>query len=346
MASTYPQRDTEHVPARPLRTGSTPLSVTSARIASQWDSSRNGDWTPDTIAGKSNLYAWWRCANGHQWRARINNRTNSGKGCPDCGSLEGPAEDSPVANDQRGGETTLACERRDLSDQWHPTKNGDLTPADVKARSEKPVWWRHDECGYEWVASPASRSGYRVGCPRCSGRHLVPGVNDMATLFPEAAAQWHPTKNGDLTPAEVSGGSRKQYWFRCPEGHEWSAQARSWKGGRTGYAGCVVCRDEQRLARRGPRSSGRTYRRTRPVTRPIPELLASQWHPTRNADVWGGPAAASVGSQRSAWWQCPCGHEWEALIRFRMLHSTHARACPACGRRWDESVEGDQTASR
>ena len=47
----------------------------------------------------------------------------------------------------------------------------------------------------------------------------------LSESHPELAAQWHPTKNGDLTPDAVSGGSRKKIWWICPEGpdHEWQA---------------------------------------------------------------------------------------------------------------------------
>ena len=37
----------------------------------------------------------------------------------------------------------------DLAKQWHPTKNGTLTPADVTLHSGKKVWWMYDK-GHEW----------------------------------------------------------------------------------------------------------------------------------------------------------------------------------------------------
>ena len=42
---------------------------------------------------------------------------------------------------------------------------------------------------------------------------------------PEIAAEWHPTKNGDLKPSEFSYGSGKVVWWKCPKGgdHEWEA---------------------------------------------------------------------------------------------------------------------------
>ena len=29
---------------------------------------------------------------------------------------------------------------------------------------------------------------------------LIPSVNDLATVRPDLAKEWHPTKNGHLTP--------------------------------------------------------------------------------------------------------------------------------------------------
>jgi hypothetical protein len=37
------------------------------------------------------------------------------------------------------------------------------------------------------------------------------------------AKQWHPTKNNELTPFDVSKGSDKKVWWKCEKGkdHEW-----------------------------------------------------------------------------------------------------------------------------
>jgi hypothetical protein len=56
-------------------------------------------------------------------------------------------------------------------------------------------------------------------------------------MLPELAAEWHPTKNGDLTPKDVPTGSSKRATWRCVEGHEWIAIISSRAGGR----GCPTC---------------------------------------------------------------------------------------------------------
>ena len=37
----------------------------------------------------------------------------------------------------------------------------------------------------------------------------------LADLFPAVAAQWHHTKNDDLTPWDVTSASNKKYWWKC-----------------------------------------------------------------------------------------------------------------------------------
>jgi hypothetical protein len=47
--------------------------------------------------------------------------------------------------------------------------------------------------------------------------------NNMATTHPELAAQFHPTKNVDLTPETLLAGTNKKLWWKCDvtDDHEW-----------------------------------------------------------------------------------------------------------------------------
>ena len=40
--------------------------------------------------------------------------------------------------------------------------------------------------------------------------------------YPELVKEWHPTKNGDLTPRDVTHGSKKKVWWLCQNIHEWN----------------------------------------------------------------------------------------------------------------------------
>lgn len=52
---------------------------------------------------------------------------------------------------------------------------------------------------------------------------MVPGKNDLATVYPELAKEWHPTANGTLSPQQVTIGSGKKVWWLCPRGHSYKA---------------------------------------------------------------------------------------------------------------------------
>ncbi|WP_306822131.1 zinc-ribbon domain-containing protein [Mesobacillus foraminis] len=39
----------------------------------------------------------------------------------------------------------------------------------------------------------------------------------------ELSQQWHPDKNGSLTPSDVTPGSGKKVWWVCKKAHEWEA---------------------------------------------------------------------------------------------------------------------------
>lgn len=51
---------------------------------------------------------------------------------------------------------------------------------------------------------------------------LIKGESDLATLHPDLVKEWHPIKNGDLMPEDISSGSGKEVWWLCPEGHTYS----------------------------------------------------------------------------------------------------------------------------
>ena len=87
------------------------------------------------------------------------------------------------------------------------------------------------------------------GCPYCAGRRALPGFNDLATVCPDIAAQWHPTLNGGLTPEMVTAGSRKKVWWQCPEGHVWRAVIYARAGEQR--SGCPVCAGTARRRRPG-----------------------------------------------------------------------------------------------
>ena len=54
----------------------------------------------------------------------------------------------------------------------------------------------------------------------CANKVLVES-NCLATVNPEIAKEWHPIKNGNLTPQDVTSASTKKVWWQGKCGHEW-----------------------------------------------------------------------------------------------------------------------------
>ena len=208
--------------------GETDLASAAPEVASLWDSEKNGSLTPCDVTAGSHREVWWRCDKGHSWRAPVFSLAKGGCRCPYCaGKLVIP------------GETDIAAKMPQLKAEWCEELNGALTPEMVSCGQKKRVWWH---CGKGHIYQSAIYSRAReggTGCPYCAGRKALAGFNDLATLAPEIAAQWHPHLNAPLTPAQVTRGSKKQVWWQCREGHVWKAAvySRTRKRG----AGCPVC---------------------------------------------------------------------------------------------------------
>ena len=114
---------------------------------------------------------------------------------------------------------SLADVHPELVCEWSEG-NFPLTPDTVTYGSNKQVWWK-GACGHEWQASIKSRSSGE-NCPACSGKRVLRGVNDLATLEPELASEWSD-KNESLKPTMVTAGSHKKVIWKGKCGHELSA---------------------------------------------------------------------------------------------------------------------------
>ena len=196
-------------------------------LVKEWHPLKNGDLKPNQILVDSPQKFWWICSKGHEWEATPNNR-NYGKGCPIC------ANQSVWV-----GYNDLASQNPSLAKQWHPYRNGNIHPSNVIVTSNKKAWWICKNA-HEWEAAISDRSRMGLGCPYCSNQKLLEGHNDLASVNPNLAKEWHPIKNGDLTPDMVQAGSNSKAWWICEKGHEWYAQISHRNKG----VGCPHCAKE------------------------------------------------------------------------------------------------------
>ena len=197
------------------------LQVINPSLAKEWHPLKNGVLTPRHVTPGSGKKVWWICSKGHEWKARIESRS-AGNGCPCCAGYR-------VCKDN-----CLHTVNRDLSKQWHPTKNKPLSPKHVFAKSSKKVWWVCGK-GHEWQAAIRDRNK-GTGCPYCTGRKVCRD-NCLQTVNPGLSKEWHPEKNGNLTPRDVTSKSGRNVWWICRKGHEWQNTVKNRNRG----TGCPYC---------------------------------------------------------------------------------------------------------
>ncbi len=206
------------------------LAVAYSDLVAEWHPTKNGNNTPENTSRGADFNAWWRCAKGHEWQARVYNRTKKrGRptGCPVCCPV-GVRKLLPGVND-------LATLRPDVAVDWHPTKNT-LKPSDVPKASRKKVWWLCSFCGREWEAVIKNRTSRNTGCPSCRGRKR--GIQVSGNSFPpNLVAEWSSENEHAITDYSIHS-SFIAKWV-CEKGHKWDAQI-AWRSGPS-QAGCRRC---------------------------------------------------------------------------------------------------------
>ena len=125
--------------------------------------------------------------------------------------------------------------------------------------------------------------------------------------FPEVAAEWHPVKNGNTTPNDVSPMSHYKAWWLGSCGHEWPADVSSRSKGH----GCPYCNNLKAL-------SGFNDLAT------INPALAREWDYEKNGDL--KPSDVLPGSHKEVWWKCDKGHSWKRIVKDR----NNGNGCPYC----------------
>jgi len=164
---------------------------------------------PEDVTAHTKRKVWWVCRQrkDHVWEATIGLRT-SGRGCPFC------------SGQKIGKDNNLRALFPEVAAEWHPTKNGKLTSAEVTPGSQRRRWWICPEApDHVWQATPANRTGRNSGCPACAGKQ-VSVTNSLARLFPKIAREWDKEKNEDR-PSDVTSKSSKLVWWKCTHGHSW-----------------------------------------------------------------------------------------------------------------------------
>ncbi|MCE5220069.1 MAG: hypothetical protein LLF98_02075 [Clostridium sp.] len=201
----------------------------------------------------------------------------------------------------------LATKNPKLASEWHPTKNGDLTPYDVVYTNYQKVWWQCSKNPeHEWQATISSRNN-GCGCPYCYGRYPTKDYN-LLTCNPKLCEEWNYKRN-KKKPEEYCPNSGDKVWWICEKGHEWQSTIYNRSIGN----GCPYC-------------IGKLPSKEYNLLVINPELC-EEWNCEKNNKK---PEEYTPGSNQKVWWKCKkCGYEWKATICGR---NNTGQGCPHCNK--------------
>ena len=261
-------------------------------LVKEW-SERNLPLSPDEVPYGSNKLYWWKGSCGHEWEASAKARS-AGEKCPICSGARVVA-----------GINDLKTMCPSLAEEWS-TKNK-IKPTQVSVGSHKKVLW-HGKCGHEWTAVIKNRVR-GAGCPYCSHNIVLPGFNDLASRFPNLAAEWSE-RNYPLRPNMVTAFKNKKVWWKCSLGHEWHTLIST----RAGGSQCPYC------------SGIKLLKGFNDLTTTHP-AIAAEWSELNYPLL---PEQVNEKSTKNVWWKCKvCGNEWKAVINARVK----GVSCPVCAER-------------
>ena len=314
------------------------LQTVKPELAKQWHPTKNGNLKPNQITSGSNKEIWWlfpyddHKTGKHfdfEWKNTVKNR-NKNLNCP---YLTGYAVWE--------GFNDLQTVNPEFAKQWHPTRNGNLKPNQVVYGSNKKVWWllpyddpktgKHFD--FEWKASIDSRIRNNIGCPYLSNRAVWKGFNDLQTTNAELAKQWHPIKNGNLKPNQITSGSNKKIW--------WLLLYDDSKTGKHFDFEWKASIDSRMSGKYCPFLSGQAVWPGFNDLETVNPELAKQWHPTKNGNL--KPNQVTYGSKKKVWWLFPYDDirtgkhydfEWTAEIKCRNKNSN----CPFIAMSYGEEL--------
>ncbi len=184
-------------------------------LLQEWDPTNK--ISPNQISFGSHKSVNWICKKGHIYAKDIHSRCQ-GTGCSTC---------SGIKFTHKG---KLFEEYPFLIHELDLNKNDYASVKNLTCGSSKEIIWicKH---GHSYPMS-AARKIFSKGCPFCSNKRLLIGVNDLETWCIENGRtfiidDWDYSKN-TIQPKEIMFGSNKKVYFKCHIcGHEWKTPLNS-----------------------------------------------------------------------------------------------------------------------
>lgn len=138
-----------------LDPGVNDLASMHPELLEQWDADKNLPLRPEKIRSRSIVIVWWKCRQGHTWKAVIRDRVE-GEGCPHCSGLIGRRQKKPFPEAYP-----------ELYAEWDMERNAGRSPWRIKDLAMARVHWICAQ-GHRWQATMYQRTKEKAGCPECA----------------------------------------------------------------------------------------------------------------------------------------------------------------------------------
>ena len=219
----------------------------------------------------------------------------------------------------------------ELLSEWNNELNAGLSPDQITLSNKiKKIRWVCSNCGNIWTASAYRRFHLEMGCPECDPKthslkyrqNRLPSGRSLAALYPDIAAEWHPTLNGHLLPTEVAPYHRAKVWWKCSTcGSDFCLSPSS------------RVADNQKCKLCAPKAKHKKehFKNLKPGVNDLasqrPDLL-EEWDYEMNAGICTPDRVTTGNSKFKIHWICKtCGHRWQTTAYNRATMNTGCRKC-------------------
>ena len=181
--------------------GENDLLSQAPEVAQYFDEEMN-QCSASEVFVKSGKKYWWNCDNGlnHKYQMKPLNKVNRNQGCPICSGQQ-----------LLTGFNDLQTKYPNVVKEWDYNLN-ENKPSDYTYGSGYKAWWKCDKCGKSYQ-SPINIHIRGHKCPYCAGLKVLSGKNDLATLFPDIAAEY--SDDNELPANKISAQTHKKVKWVC-----------------------------------------------------------------------------------------------------------------------------------
>lgn len=240
----------------------------------------------------------WLCPKNHTWYCSIARRVQNNATCYYCSNRK----ILPGYNDM------LTLYPDVLTAFWDTTANG-VIPNNLSLTQKFSAICKNQHTG--WETTTHNLVIRKRGCPICSNKKIVQGINDLATTHPELAERVH--SSSEYTAYEVSAGSEKKLRWTCLVDTQHVFEASPYRLTGKEERDCSICAGKTV-------STGSNDFKTH-----YPEY-AQQWDTQKNEI---SVDEISYGSSKKFWWiGSQCSHSFQRSPKFFAINQN----CPYCSR--------------